>query len=248
MLVPLLFCTPSCVSFAVGCCLQRDSKKHALSMHAYKLIHDWNCDLTWLLFTSHQVITCVKHRFCHSSMDWYRLRRTSFANGMTIFSFHRGPMSIDSEFTAKIVVFRFCVMFSNHWRCKRVTSTEFIYRTACDRACKKSEWRRKHYLPYSTVYITHPWSGFPSSIARQPRGRQYQTIHLREKVLARCFERQAFRHRHSFQLMWKCRPWKIGAGVWDKPCTLVVYGICVDRCFVWHRTGMRADIAAVQCS
>ena len=29
-----------------------------------------------------------------------------------------------------------------------------------------------------TVYTTHPWSGFPSTIARQPRGCQYRTTRL----------------------------------------------------------------------
>ena len=31
---------------------------------------------------------------------------------------------------------------------------------------------------YCVQYITPPWGGFPSSIARQPRGCQYRTIRL----------------------------------------------------------------------
>ena len=37
-------------------------------------------------------------------------------------------------------------------------------------------------LPYAAVTSHTPWGGFPSSIARQPRGCQYLTIRLRKAL------------------------------------------------------------------
>ena len=37
-------------------------------------------------------------------------------------------------------------------------------------------------LQYWTMYINPPWRGFPSSIARQPRGCHYRTISLRKPL------------------------------------------------------------------
>ena len=44
------------------------------------------------------------------------------------------------------------------------------------RTAKKHNTANAVRVPYTTVYITHPWGGFPSSIGRQPRERQYRTI------------------------------------------------------------------------
>ena len=35
---------------------------------------------------------------------------------------------------------------------------------------------------YPMVYVTHPWGGFPSSIAQHPRGCQYRTIRFRHAL------------------------------------------------------------------
>ena len=45
---------------------------------------------------------------------------------------------------------------------------------------------RTLHVPYRTVYVTHSWSGVPSSIPRQPRGCQCRLIRL-GKLSARCF-------------------------------------------------------------
>ena len=41
------------------------------------------------------------------------------------------------------------------------------------------------------VYVTHPFGGFPSSIAREPRGPQYRAIRFR-KALDEMFQRRPF--------------------------------------------------------
>ena len=54
-------------------------------------------------------------------------------------------------------------------------------------------------LVYTSVYhnITPPWSGVPSSIARQPSGCHHGTIpHVFGTLSARCFQRRPFWHRH----------------------------------------------------
>ena len=61
------------------------------------------------------------------------------------------------------------------------------------------------------VYITPPWGGFPSSIARQPRGYQYLTLRLRKDLLGEMLPTPTFLAPAPLQL-WRCRPWKIGPG------------------------------------
>ena len=58
-------------------------------------------------------------------------------------------------------------------------------------------------VPYTTVYITLPWGGFPSSIARQPRGCLHQTMRLRE-ALGEMFPTPSFSAPTLFQL-WRYR-------------------------------------------
>ena len=61
-------------------------------------------------------------------------------------------------------------------------------------------------LPYTTVYITHPWGGFPSTIARQPRGCQDRTIRLRKSLRA-TLPTQAL-SAPTLITLWRYRPWK----------------------------------------
>ena len=68
-------------------------------------------------------------------------------------------------------------------------------------------------LPYTTEYSTHLWGGFPSSIARQPRGCQYPTIRLR-KALWDMFPTPTFLAPILSQL-WRYIAWEIGPGVCD---------------------------------
>ena len=66
------------------------------------------------------------------------------------------------------------------------------------------------------VYHT-PRAVFRSSIARQPRGRQYRTIHLRN-ALGEMFPKCAvffLAPRLIFQLLWRYRAQKIGPGGCD---------------------------------
>ena len=76
-----------------------------------------------------------------------------------------------------------------------------------------------------TVYMMHPWCGFPPSIARQARGCLYQTIRMSlESYLRAASNADLFWHRHYlFQLLWRYRPWKIGPGGCDVLYT-VLYG------------------------
>ena len=68
-------------------------------------------------------------------------------------------------------------------------------------------------VTYTTLYITHPWGGFRSSIARQPRGCRYRTTRL-TKALDEMFTTPAFSAQALFQL-WRYRAWKIGPGGCD---------------------------------
>ena len=63
-------------------------------------------------------------------------------------------------------------------------------------------------IPYSTVYFTHPWSGFPSSICSTTRRVPRQTIRL--KALADTFPAPSVLVPTLFQLLWRWRyrPWK----------------------------------------
>ena len=58
--------------------------------------------------------------------------------------------------------------------------------------------------------ISHPWCGFPSSIARQPRGYYYRTIRL-QRPLGEVFTTPTLLAPALLQL-WKYRPRKIGPG------------------------------------
>ena len=53
---------------------------------------------------------------------------------------------------------------------------------------------------HTTVYITHPWGGFPRSIARQPRGCLHRTTRLR-KALGKMFPTPIFFAPTLFQLL-----------------------------------------------
>ena len=53
--------------------------------------------------------------------------------------------------------------------------------------------------PYTTVYITPTWGGFPSSIVRKSRGCRYRTIRLR-KALGETFPTSTFSAPALFQL------------------------------------------------
>ena len=68
---------------------------------------------------------------------------------------------------------------------------------------------------YDGVYhtITPPCGGFPSSIARQPRGCQYRTTRFR-KALGESFPTPTCLAPALFQL-WIYRAWKVGPGVCD---------------------------------
>ena len=66
---------------------------------------------------------------------------------------------------------------------------------------------------YDGVYHTHPRGGFPSLIARQPRGGQRRTMHLR-KALGEMFPTPTFWHRHYYKAC-RYRAWKIGPGGCD---------------------------------
>ena len=75
-------------------------------------------------------------------------------------------------------------------------------------------------IVYNGEYHTPPWGGFPSSIARQPRGCQYRTIRLRN-ALGEMFPTPTFLTPTLFQ-PWRYQPWIIGPGL----CVIdtVVYG------------------------
>ena len=74
---------------------------------------------------------------------------------------------------------------------------------------------------YDGVHHT-PWGGFPTSIARQPRGCQYRTMRLR-KALGEMFPTPTISAPARFQL-WRYRAWKIGRGGCDIVIHTVVYG------------------------
>ena len=65
------------------------------------------------------------------------------------------------------------------------------------------------YVTYTTVHVTPPWGGFPSSISRQPRGRQYRKIRLR-KTLGKMLPTATSLARTLLQLLWNYRARKIG--------------------------------------
>ena len=93
----------------------------------------------------------------------------------------------------------------------------------------RTQWYR-YGIP-STVCITHPWCGFQSPIARQPRGCQYRTIRVRKalgeprgcqyrtirvrKALGEMFPAPSVLARTVFQLLWRYRSWRIGPGWCD---------------------------------
>ena len=64
-----------------------------------------------------------------------------------------------------------------------------------------AKYRHRLHVPHTTVYITHPWGDFPSSIARQPRGcHQDRTIRLRD-ALGKMFPTpDLFWHGHYFYI------------------------------------------------
>ena len=88
-------------------------------------------------------------------------------------------------------------------------------------------------VPYTTAYITHPWGGFPSSMARQPRGFPYRNINL-QKALGETFPTPSFWAPTVFQV-WRYRPRKTDPG--EGVTYTVVYGRTVPQlcpgCFVW---------------
>ena len=47
---------------------------------------------------------------------------------------------------------------------------------------QQQQQQHQYNYPYATVYLTPPWCGFSSSIARQPRGCQYRTLRLRKAL------------------------------------------------------------------
>ena len=70
-------------------------------------------------------------------------------------------------------------------------------------------------IMYTTLYITHPSGGFPSSMGRPPRGRQCQTIRFR-KAIGEIFSAPTCWTTILLRLC-RCRAWKIGPqGGWDK--------------------------------
>ena len=80
------------------------------------------------------------------------------------------------------------------------------------------------YIRYTTtVYMTPPCGGFPSSIARRPRGCQYRTIRLR-KALGERFPTSTFLHAPAPFQLFRYRGWKIGPGGCDSVTYTVVYG------------------------
>ena len=60
----------------------------------------------------------------------------------------------------------------------------------------------------AVYYITPPWGGLPSSIARQPRGCQYRTMRLREAP-GEMFPMLTFSASALFR-PWRYRAWKVG--------------------------------------
>ena len=68
---------------------------------------------------------------------------------------------------------------------------------------RRSTIERSYRIPGTTVYVTHPSGGFPSSIARQPRRCQYRMIRLRSGL------GEMFPTPTLFQL-WRYRPRRIG--------------------------------------
>ena len=83
------------------------------------------------------------------------------------------------------------------------------------------------------VYITHRWSGFPSSIARQQRRCHYRTLRLR-KAVDEVFPTPTFLAPAVF-LLWRYRPWIIGPG-WCDIQRRIRYTIvcgCMSGRFYW---------------
>ena len=77
-----------------------------------------------------------------------------------------------------------------------------------------AKYRHRLHVPHTTVYITHPWGDFPSSIARQPRGcHQDRTIRLRD-ALGEMFATPTFQAPTLFELS-GYRAGKIGPGRCD---------------------------------
>ena len=68
---------------------------------------------------------------------------------------------------------------------------------------------QRQLYPYTTVYITHPWGGLPSSIAREPKGCQHRTIHreARREMFASPTLFAPTLLRLGRYRAWKIRPW-----------------------------------------
>ena len=66
-----------------------------------------------------------------------------------------------------------------HFETQLGISTIILGGSSLKDTCRSELFWSQHVLPCTTVCITHLWGGFPSSIARQPRGCQYRTISLR---------------------------------------------------------------------
>ena len=72
---------------------------------------------------------------------------------------------------------------------------------------------------YDGVYVVHPWSGFRSTIALQPRGCHYRTVdNVFGNLSARLFQRRPIFSTHTIHL-WRYRAWKIGR----RGCDIVIY-------------------------
>ena len=84
-----------------------------------------------------------------------------------------------------------------------------------------------------------PGAGFPSSIARQPRGCQFRTVRLR-KALGEVFLSPTFLASTLSQL-WRYRAWKIGPGVCDvHRRVLYIHTALVERSTAYYVTGLMA--------
>ena len=68
--------------------------------------------------------------------------------------------------------------------------------------------------PYRTVYITPPCGGFPSSIARQPRGGGMPNDPSSESSRRDASNAELF-GTDTIQTGWNYQPWYIGRGVCD---------------------------------
>ena len=85
------------------------------------------------------------------------------------------------------------------------------------------------YIRYTTtVYMTPPCGGFPSSIARRPRGCQYRTTRRLRKAPDEMFTTPTFSAPTLFQLLSRYRAWEIGPRGYDSVICTAVYGSSED--------------------